>query len=249
MNYSQKDDWNQHWQDFGHATAFNPAHHYRTSLIINALQKIYKPSIKILDLGSGQGDLVMELESLFPQAILYGVELSHEGIKKASEKALFSQFFQMDLLDIHIPDTLKTGVDAAICSEVLEHLDDPVLFLKNTGKLLKKNASLIITVPSGPRSAYDKYLGHRKHFNAAEMRALLESAGFEVDSIFRAGFPFFNLYKLLIILRGKRLVKDINQSDLSWLAKFIMYSFSILFKINLKNTSWGWQLFVIARVK
>src|SRR5437763_1411072 len=47
----------------------------------------------------------------------------------------------------------------AICSEVLEHVDDPASFLKQAGEFLSPDARLIVTVPGGPMSAFDRHIG------------------------------------------------------------------------------------------
>jgi len=35
-------------------------------------------------------------------------------------------------------------------------------------------------VPGGPMSAFDRHVGHRRHFSAAALRQLLVNSGFEV---------------------------------------------------------------------
>src|SRR2546423_2245665 len=95
----------------------------------------------------------------------------------------------------------------AVCSEVLEHVDDPVAFLKRSQTYLAPKAQLIVTVPGGPMSAFDRHIGHRQHFNRRKIRSILEQAGYSVQRVYLAGFPFFNLYRLLVIARGKRLAR------------------------------------------
>jgi hypothetical protein len=80
--------------------------------------------------------------------------------------------------------------DYAVCSEVLEHLDDPALFLRNSAALMSPGCTLIVTVPGGPMSAFDRHIGHRKHYLVSELRGLLERSGFSVKTAMAAGFPF-----------------------------------------------------------
>ncbi len=63
----------------------------------------------------------------------------------------------------------RAWADFAVCSEVLEHLDDPVLFLKNSAALMSPGCKLIVTVPGGPMSAFDKHIGHRRHFSKLDL--------------------------------------------------------------------------------
>lgn len=240
------DNWEKHWEDFNCSASFNPAQAYRRKLIIQALKKYYQKDCKILDIGSGQGDLVAELQNHFPPGHLFGIELSEKGVSLSKNKVKNAHFYQANLLNKEeLPLSLNSQMDLGICSEVLEHLDDPLLFLNHTTFLLKKGAKLIVTVPSGPLSAYDRYLGHRKHFKKKDLKILLEAAGFRTLTIFSAGFPFFNFYKLIVILRGKKLIQD-NQKNPSMLAKFIMKSFTFLFLFNFLRTGFGWQLIAVA---
>ena len=60
----------------------------------------------------------------------------------------------------------------------------------------------MVTVPGGPRTAFDRHIGHRRHYTTDALRAVLDAAGLEVELVQGAGLPFFNLYKLLVMMRG-----------------------------------------------
>ena len=92
-------------------------------------------------------------------------------------------------------------------------------------------------------SAFDHYIGHRKHYTPAELAALLNRSGFSVQAVYGAGFPFFNLYRATIILRGKRLLQDISGSP-TLAARVGMAMFGTLFHFNLMR--WGWQTIAVA---
>jgi hypothetical protein len=81
------------------------------------------------------------------------------------------------------------------------------------------------------------------------MRALLEQAGFVVEQATRAGFPFFNLYRLAVVLRGRRLVDDVADGAGPVSARALMKVFDVLFKLNVRNSPWGWQVFAAARFR
>jgi hypothetical protein len=80
------------------------------------------------------------------------------------------------------------------------------------------------------------------------MRALLEQAGFVVERSTRAGFPFFNLYRLIVLLRGERLVDDVANGARRRPARLAMRIFAVLFRLNLTRSPWGWQVLAAARV-
>jgi SAM-dependent methyltransferase len=181
--------------------------------------------------------------------MISGVDMSETGIIYAKQKTPQANFFHMNLLHLpqDIPELLDKNVDAAICTEVLEHLDDPVTFLKNTKMLLKPNATLIITVPGGIKSYNDIYLGHRRHYTKKSLTQILQAADFKIEKIWQGGFPFFNLYKILVTLRGKKIIADAKQTEFSWTFSLLLKIFSILFRFNLPHSYFGWQLVAVAK--
>ena len=133
---------------------------------------------------------------------------------------------------------------------MLEHLDDPAGFLSEARAYLRPGAALLVTVPGGPMSAFDRYIGHRRHFTRESIRAVLEQAGFVVNGVRMAGFPFFNLYRLAVIARGKKLARDVeagHKGAASIFADFVMAVFRLLFRLNYADSTLGWQVVAIAR--
>jgi 2-polyprenyl-3-methyl-5-hydroxy-6-metoxy-1,4-benzoquinol methylase len=248
------DDWNRHWSTFGDAVAGNPATSYRSRLILKMLGPVGDQAV-ILEIGCGQGELALHLARLYPQAEMRGIDSSTEGVRRAALTAdalgLSAQFAQRDLMvPGELSDEEQARATMAICSEVLEHVDEPGMFLRHAAEYLAPGCRLVITVPGGPRSAFDRHIGHRRHFTAARLRRLLETNGFERVAIQRAGFPFFNLYRLVVILRGKRLVADVEQTDGTALDEgasgTALRIFDRAFRYNLDSSPFGWQLLAVA---
>jgi SAM-dependent methyltransferase len=247
---AQRDDWDRHWLDYAEAAQHNPAQRYRRRLIFDLLALGDRPA-RVLDIGSGQGDFAAELLRRHPRAELLGVEVSETGIEISRRKAPRAGFVQRDLTQSGEPAREQRGwATHAVCSEVLEHVDRPVELLGNAGEYMSPDCRLVVTVPGGPMSAFDRHIGHRRHFSRASLGHLLEEAGFEVESVSGAGFPFFNLYRLVIILRGKRLIEDVATArgePESRLARAAMEVFRVLFRLNLRRGRRGWQTIAVAR--
>jgi hypothetical protein len=140
----------------------------------------------------------------------------------------------------------------AICSEVIEHVDDPVRLLRSAREYLRPDCVLALTAPGGPMSEFDKHIGHRKHYRPKEIEHLFRKAEYTPEYVGRAGFPFFNLYRCLVILRGKRLIEDVsaqrNHPSGSRLARAVMAAFHALFRMNLLSCPWGWQMVAKAKL-
>ena len=146
------------------------------------------------------------------------------------------------------PEPLRQWAGHAVCSEVLEHLDDPAGVLANARAFIKPGGRLVITVPGGPMSAFDRHIGHRRHYTKALLGQVLLAAGFETAKVAAAGWPMFNLYRLAVLLRGGRLIEDAAGAP-GPLARTAMGLFRHLMRLTLADTPWGWQIVAVARKK
>jgi SAM-dependent methyltransferase len=243
--------WDELWGDYASATQRNPAQAYRRRLVFDALALARAPApVRLLDLGSGIGDLALDVSRARPDAEIVGLELSAGGVAIAAKKVPGARFFQQDFTRTILLEPRYLGwATHAVCSEVLEHLDDPVAMLKNVRPLLSPGCRVAVTVPAGPMSAFDRHLGHRRHFDRARLRATLLEAGLDVDSLRGAGFPFYNLYRLVVVARGERLIGDLvgdDSRELPLSARAAMQLFSWLFRYNASKAGPGWQLVAVA---
>ena len=134
------------------------------------------------------------------------------------------------------------------CVEVLEHVDDRVKFLRSALTHLLPGGRCVITVPSGPRTAFDISIGHRRHFNKHDLRSILDAVGLVNVRVRRVGFPFFDMYRLVVLLRGRKLVSAVVDSSLdqSKVARFVMFGFSLLLRVNPNFIPFGLQLIATA---
>jgi len=244
------DDWDRHWDAYAVAAARNPAQRYRRRLALALLERRGAPR-RLLDLGCGQGDLLLAASARWSEAELLGVEPSAVGVAQARVKAPSARFFQSDLEDTEaIPQELRGWATHAVCSEVLEHVDDPVALLSAARMLMAPACRLVVTVPGGRMSAFDRHIGHRRHYTPEKLAAELRAAGLGVRLATGAGFPFFNLYRALVIMRGERLAHDVaaeGASGPSAAARAAMLAFRPLMALNLPRSRWGRQIVSVAQ--
>jgi len=244
--------WNNHWDHYSLATEANPAQALRRRLIRRLLgADAASQDSAILDVGCGSGDLLAELARHYPEAAFAGIDLSESGIAETARKVPRAKLTAFDFAaaggaEGNAPEDFLGWASHATCSEVLEHVDDPVSVLIGAARCLKPGGRLVVTVPGGPMSAFDKHLGHRRHYTKAALRDLMERAGLEVETTAAAGFPTFNLYRLVVILRGRRLIGDVNDTP-GLLARVVMAAFNGLLKMSLFDSPWGWQIVGRAR--
>jgi SAM-dependent methyltransferase len=249
------DDWDHQWDAYGEAAEGNPANLYRRRLVLSLLGRPPAGAVA-LDLGSGQGEFAIHLRETYPDVAVWGVEYSSAGVERsraaAAARGVEVSFTQLDLLR---PVTLGPDQPAAgyaVCSEVLEHVGDPVCLLHNSKSLLRPGCRVVVTVPGGPRSAFDRHIGHHRHFGAADLRDVLTEAGYVVDRVLRAGFPFFNIYKIALIARGRRLIADVEDrppgATPSRVESAAMRLFDLGFKHSRDDFPLGWQMAAVAHL-
>jgi SAM-dependent methyltransferase len=243
------DRWDRHWSEYEKSATLNPAQAYRRRLVFDALEiERARGPVRVLEIGCGQGDFSRELKERYPELELLGVDLSDVGVEMARTKVPTGVFHKVDLTtSVALPDRYRRWATHAVCSEVLEHTDDPSVVLQNVRALLAPGARLVVTVPAGPMSAFDRHIGHRGHFTFDRLRRLLGGAGFELASVHGAGFPFFNLYRLLVVARGRKLIVDASsERELPASARAAMRAFSWLFRFNVEKGRLGWQMVAVA---
>jgi SAM-dependent methyltransferase len=241
------DDWDTHWENFADVAERNPAQTYRRRIVLGLLDGAGRPN-RYLDIGSGQGDLAVAVAQRWPEADVAGIELSDKGVEIASAKLPRGRFAQFDLLGGAPPlDGFAARATHATCSEVLEHVDEPDAFLESARAWLAPGATLIVTVPGGPMSAFDQHVGHRKHYTIDSLTALLDGAGFTVTDRGGAGFPFFNVYRRVVIARGEQLVDDVDdEGRISPVVRAGMALFDGLLGLSPTRGRRGWQLYATA---
>lgn len=247
----QADDWDRHWDAFDAAASRNPAQAYRRRLVAALLQRQGAPE-RLLDIGSGQGDFAAVALQRWPRVQFFGLEYSAAGIRMSLEKAPGARF---KLADLVAEGAGPAADDAgwathAVCSEVLEHVDDPVRLMATARLWMAPECRVVVTVPGGPMSAFDRHIEHRRHFTPDDVRAVLTEAGYRTVLASGAGFPFFNLYRATVIARGERLVADVTTTEQgqggSLAARAAMAAFDPLFRLNLPRTPFGWQTYAVA---
>jgi SAM-dependent methyltransferase len=241
-----RDDWNRHWDAYDPAVRLNPAQGFRSRLLTDALAlERAAGAVRLLDIGSGQGDFARKILASCPRAAYVGVDLSRSGVELARLKAPSARFFEGDVQSpLSLPDEYRGWATHAVCAEVLEHLDDPAKALGHVLPWLAPGGRLVVTVPGGPMSAFDRHIGHRRHYTSGDLARLLRDAGLDQVTVRGAGFPFFNVYRMAVIAQGDKLARQAGEPGFgARLGPRIAASvFAGLFRLTTARTRFGWQL-------
>ncbi|QFS45338.1 class I SAM-dependent methyltransferase [Nostoc sphaeroides] len=222
----------------------------RNRLIIWGINN-YFPNIKnFLEIGCGTGFVLYGLEQSFPELQLSGSEIFPQGLEFASQRLNRTQLFQMDAL--HIP--FQDEFDGIGAFDVLEHLQEDYLVLRQMHQALKPQGSLILTMPQHPWlwSQADDHACHVRRYQSQDLKRKVQEAGFKVVKM----TSFISLLLPLMIFsrfsqrQEKENYDPLNEFKISsWLNVTLEHVLSIERKMIQSGVSfpWGGSLLLLAK--
>lgn len=124
----------------------------RLDFIVDSATNLNNTKIKILDVGCGNGNISIALGSLGFNVL--GIDIDPTSIENAKSVNHFINV-EFRVTDVNTFD-INEKFDLIICSEVLEHLEDPKSFVLTLYSHIKENGALVVTVPNGygPRELF-----------------------------------------------------------------------------------------------
>lgn len=151
--------------------------------------------INFLEIGCGTGYVLSGL-NLISNFKLTGSDIHIEGLKYAKQRVPDAEFIQMDATNI----PFENDFDAIGAFDVLEHISEDELALKNIHKSLRKNGVLYISVPQYMFmwSSLDEISFHKRRYSKQELCAKVSSSGFKIEY---CGSFVFTLFPLMVISR------------------------------------------------
>ncbi|MCC7146650.1 MAG: class I SAM-dependent methyltransferase [Phycisphaeraceae bacterium] len=133
---------------------------------------------RVLDVGCGEGSILREIRLQKEKCQAYGVEV-YEPFARFTEEYAGCPTYR-DLRDV--PRSPGELFDLVILSHVLEHILEPVDFLKQLAELLRPGGKIFIDVPDVCRYHWlaDLHLAHVYHFSPRTLAAVCRAADLEV---------------------------------------------------------------------
>lgn len=150
----------------------------RNKLINWAIQKYFPNANSFLEIGCGTGFVLSGIQQDFPQLALSGSEIFSNGLTFAKQRNPNVQLFQMDARQI--PFFNEFEIIGAF--DVLEHIQEDTLVLREMYQATMKGGGIVITVPQHPWlwSYADEYAHHVRRYQANELKKKVQEAGFQV---------------------------------------------------------------------
>ena len=164
---------------------------------INLIKDLLTPEMKLLEIGCSAGMFLFNIKDYVNEVV--GIDYDSKSARFASNKCSCPVF------DVDIEDTgLDEQTFDIICMfQVLEHVENPIEFIRKVSKYLKPSGLLYIEVPNLHDAlihAYDLpnhynfyfHSSHRWYFTKNSLRILADSVGFDGDFFFTQDYNFLN---------------------------------------------------------
>jgi len=159
----------------------------RNKIILHEIKKHeYLLNSSILDVGCGRGIVTKFLHNKGIKC--FGIELAPALPIKGAEDLIITgkDAFSMNT-------EFKNSFQTILLLDVIEHIEDPVQFIKELLKEYTTIKHIIITVPARKEiwSEYDVFFGHYRRYDLKMTASLMEEIGFE---IIQNAYAFHILY-------------------------------------------------------
>ncbi|ARM87426.1 SAM-dependent methyltransferase protein [Rhizobium sp. CIAT894] len=197
----------------------------RNRLITDLVRRYFVKSQRALEVGCGTGFVLTALREALPQAVLCGSEIYLNGLPYARERLKGAgQLFQMDARDL----PFHGEFDLLCAFDVLEHIDEDELVLRQMAQALRADGGVLLAVPQHPGlwSRNDDLAFHKRRYRRGELEQKCAAAG--LDVIFSTSFVT-SLLPVFALQRATRSrSKDHDPARELQLPRFVDRSFEML---------------------
>jgi 2-polyprenyl-3-methyl-5-hydroxy-6-metoxy-1,4-benzoquinol methylase len=175
----------------------NPISHWYYSYKFLAIRKLisnYIPQVStVADIGAGSGLFSREILLLFPNSKVNCVDTNYldSQIRKSTSRITFTKNLSLE------------NPELFILTDILEHVPDPINFLKSYSEKAHIGSFFIITVPASKLlwSRHDEFLKHYRRYTKKLLNQQIKKSGLEVYSshyLFSTLFPLAFIRKYFI---------------------------------------------------
>lgn len=223
----------------------------RNRILIQLILKYTQTAATFLEIGCGTGFFLRELAKQ-SNLQLTGSDIYLAGLRYAKAKLPHIQYLQFDVTRFQTNDLFNMIGSF----DVLEHITEDNLVLKNIYQSLSINGYLLLTVPQYPFlwSHLDDFVKHKRRYRRKELIKQLQQAGFEITfqtSFVFVLFPFMLISRLLNLTSTK--TNEFEQhvkipKIMNWLFDKVMRIDELLIRLGI-SLPFGGSLIIMARKK
>ena len=199
---------------------------------------------RVLEIGAGIGNLTNQF---IPRELYVASDINPNYLHYLRSYSFGKPYLRVAEIDASLPEHfegMEREFDTALMINVLEHVPDEQVALRNLRLALRSGGRAVILVPQHPSiyGSLDRALEHKKRYTRDELKQALTGAGFHVEKIFdfnRVSVPGW-------FLNGRILRKK----TFSRLQLKLVNTLVPLFKIIDRLFPWsGLSIIAVARVR
>ncbi len=147
--------------------------------------KNFSKRTKVLDIGCGAGEFIFELKKRGCE--VWGVDFDRGAIKIAKQRFNLENVYSLSFEEFFQKKNLPK-FDVITFFEVIEHLDNPLEFIKNIKKILKPGGKIVLSAPYRERmllnfNNWDFPPHHFTRWNKEAIVNIFEKQGFYIADI------------------------------------------------------------------
>jgi SAM-dependent methyltransferase len=182
--------------------------------------------LRVIDIGCGVGSNLRLLQSMSSK--LVGMDSEMYGLAHIRKSISAVALVNGDLMKLPFK---ADSVDLILASDVLEHLDQDTIGIREIHRSLKRGGKVLFTVPAFKLlwGVQDIVGMHKRRYSKKELVTKIEGEGFK---ILRSSY--FNFLLFFPILIGRRIlhllelrIESENEINLPWINFFLKTIFSI----------------------
>ncbi len=220
-------------------------HHFwslsRNYILADVLRAQQLSKSKILEIGCGRGVVVGFLRSRGHDC--FGVELADISLDQD-----LSPYIKTGTDALSLPLDFRESFEVILLLDTIEHIENPVQFLKALSEAYPNVRHFIFTVPAQSElwSNYDEHYGHFRRYDIASMNHTIETSNLVTT---RISYFFHSLYyptRFLIKVRKHRSIKWHTPSRLMRLVHWALAKYFYLEYLVWPATARGTSLMVVA---
>lgn len=138
---------------------------------------------RVLEIGAGIGNITTWL---LPRDLYVASDINPNYLHYLRNFSLGKPYLQVDRINLEDSTCFERWqgqFDTVVCLNVLEHVRDPLVSLRNMASALQPGGRLVLYVPQGQHlySSLDEVLGHRCRYSKEMLQEELRSTGFEIE--------------------------------------------------------------------
>jgi SAM-dependent methyltransferase len=226
---------------------------YRNKLVVWAVQKFCDGFGSFIEVGCGTAYVLSAIAASWPGRSLKGSDLFVTGLSFAAHRLNQVEFLQMDSRAI----PYSNHFDAIGAFDVIEHIEEDEAVLEQMYEALTPGGTLLLTVPQHKWlwSPLDDYACHVRRYEARDLHAKLNQAGFTV----RLSTSFISLLLPAMYasraLSRKKTVSEIDITNELQIAPWMNRLFSLVCDIEFAiikagvRIPWGGSRLIVATRK